>query len=135
VVPSEDYSHGPPSLRGLFCEGRKTEAERQSTKKNTMNTTANTKNIMEGALSRSECASTEKNHTPALPGMETLVAPFRFKPTPYEYKVTALRECPTPESLLLCDTPERAAEYWRLHVQQNPFFKKEKADYIAQCSG
>jgi DNA repair protein RadC len=57
--------------------------------------------------------------------METLVAPFRFKATPYEYKVTALRECPTPETLLLCDTPERAAEYWRLHVQKNPFFNPE----------
>ena len=35
---------------------------------------------------------------------------------PKEYKVTALRECPTPEEMRLCDTPEKAVEYWRAHV-------------------
>jgi proteasome lid subunit RPN8/RPN11 len=124
VVPSEDYSHGPPSLRGLsWCEGRKTEDEKQSAKKNTMKT--NTNNIAPGAQSRSEYASAEKNQTPALPGMEQLVAPFKFKATPWEYKVTALRECPTPESLQLCDTPDKAAEYWRLHVATHPHFNPE----------
>jgi DNA repair protein RadC len=42
-----------------------------------------------------------------------------------EYKVVALRECPLPESLAFCDTPDRAAEYWRLHVQTNPYFNPE----------
>jgi DNA repair protein RadC len=42
-----------------------------------------------------------------------------------EYKVIALRECPLPESLAFCDTPNRAAEYWRLHVQTNPYFNPE----------
>jgi hypothetical protein len=42
-----------------------------------------------------------------------------------EYKVIALRECPLPESLAFCDTPDRAAEYWRLHVQTNPYFNPE----------
>jgi Cu+-exporting ATPase len=46
-----------------------------------MNTNTNTNNLAPGALSRSEYASTEKNQTPALPGMETLVAPFKFKAT------------------------------------------------------
>ena len=32
-----------------------------------------------------------------------------------EYKVIALRECPLPECLAFCDTPDRAAEYWWLH--------------------
>jgi DNA repair protein RadC len=52
----------------------------------------------------------------ALNDAPTLPPPAR------EYKVIALRECPLPESLAFCDTPERAAEYWRLHVQTNPYF-------------
>jgi hypothetical protein len=42
-----------------------------------------------------------------------------------EYKVVALRECPLPESLHVCDTPDRAAEYWRLHVATCPYFNPE----------
>jgi len=42
-----------------------------------------------------------------------------------EYKVVALRECPLPESLQLCDTPDKAAEYWNLHVAQHPYFNPE----------
>ena len=34
------------------------------------------------------------NTTPDFPAMESLVKPFRFASSPYEYKVTALRECP-----------------------------------------
>ena len=48
-------------------------------------------------------------------------APFSSK----EYKVVALRECPLPESLLRCETPDNAAEYWRLHVATNPYFNPE----------
>jgi DNA repair protein RadC len=55
----------------------------------------------------------------------SLVAPFSFPGKPYEYKVMALRECPTPESLQLCDTPDRAADYWRMHVPLNPYFNPE----------
>lgn len=44
---------------------------------------------------------------------------------PKEWKLVALRECPMPEAMPLCDTPERAAEYWRLHVAGNPFFNPE----------
>jgi DNA repair protein RadC len=66
------------------------------------------------------------NDSELLPGFEGLVKPFRFQTSPYEYKVVALKECPTPEALLLCDTPEKAAEYWRLHVQQNPYFDPER---------
>jgi hypothetical protein len=62
--------------------------------------------------------------TPSLLGME-IVAPFKFAAGPHEYKVTALRECPTPESLQLCDTPDRAAEYWRLHVPIHPYFNAD----------
>jgi DNA repair protein RadC len=44
---------------------------------------------------------------------------------PKEYKVVALRDCPVPESLQLCDTPEKAAEYWRTAIATNPYFDPE----------
>jgi DNA repair protein RadC len=44
---------------------------------------------------------------------------------PKEYKVMALRECPVPEAMLLCDTPEKAVEYWNLHVRTGPYFNPE----------
>jgi hypothetical protein len=62
------------------------------------------------------------NATPLFPGIETLVKPFKFPATPYEYKVTPLRECPLPESLQLCDTPDKAAEYWKHHIATHPYF-------------
>jgi DNA repair protein RadC len=62
--------------------------------------------------------------TPPLPGFQ-IVKPFTFPAQPYEYKVTALRECPTPESLKLCDTPQKVADYWRLHVPSHPYFSPE----------
>ena len=65
------------------------------------------------------------NTTPLFPGLETLVKPFKFPATPYEYKVMPLRECPTPESLQLCDTPDNAAEYWKLHIATHPHFNPE----------
>ena len=42
-----------------------------------------------------------------------------------EYKVVALRDCPLPEDMHLCDTPQKAAEYWRLHVATIPYFNPE----------
>jgi hypothetical protein len=65
------------------------------------------------------------NTTETFPGFEQLVKPFKFNSQPYEYKVVPLRECPTPETLQLCDTPDKAADYWRLHVPQNPYFNPE----------
>lgn len=44
---------------------------------------------------------------------------------PREYKVMSLRECPVPESLMLCDSPDRAVEYWRLHIATSPHFNPE----------
>ncbi|MGA9778705.1 MAG: hypothetical protein WBS33_10595 [Verrucomicrobiia bacterium] len=38
-------------------------------------------------------------NTPFFPGTETLVEPFKFPASPYEYKVTPLRECPTPADM------------------------------------
>lgn len=62
--------------------------------------------------------------SPTQPAPE-LVKPFRFPATPHEFKVVALRECPTPMELQMCDTPERVADYWRLHVPSQPYFNPE----------
>ena len=54
---------------------------------------------------------------PLLPGIDPhFVKPHRFTAQPHEYRVTSLRECPTPESMQLCDTPDGAATYLRLHI-------------------
>ncbi len=51
-----------------------------------------------------------------LPPAEVRPASRPRRSGPIEYKVVALRDCPLPERLHLCDAPEKAAEYWRLHV-------------------
>ena len=65
------------------------------------------------------------NEYPILPGLENLVKPFKFPASPHEFKVTALKECPTPDALQLCDTPDKAADYWRMHIASNPYFNPE----------
>jgi DNA repair protein RadC len=65
------------------------------------------------------------NATPILPGFDAIVKPFRVPTAPHEFKVMALKECPTPATLQLCDTPEKAAEYWRMHIASNPYFDPE----------
>jgi len=45
--------------------------------------------------------------------------------TAKEYKIITLRECPLPDSLQMCDTPDKAAEYWRLHVATCPYLNPE----------
>ena len=60
-----------------------------------------------------------------LPGLETLVKPFQFAASPHEYKVTTLRECPTPDAMQHCETPDKAAEYWRLHIASHPHFNPD----------
>jgi DNA repair protein RadC len=42
-----------------------------------------------------------------------------------EYKVVALRECPLPDAMKVCDTPQTAADYWRLNVATNPYFNPD----------
>ena len=55
---------------------------------------------------------------------------FQWNETPpsslaKEYKVVALRECPLPETLLLCDTPDKTHEYWKLNIATNPYFNPD----------
>lgn len=47
-----------------------------------------------------------------------------------EYKVIALRDCPLPEEMQLCDTPERAADYWRQHIVQHPAFNSDVESFF-----
>ena len=47
-----------------------------------------------------------------------------------EYRVVALRDCPLPDQMALCDTPERAAEYWRLHIVQHPAFNPDVESFF-----
>ena len=65
------------------------------------------------------------SNTPNLPGLDSLVEAFAFKAQPCEYKVIALRECPTPQDLAVCDTPDKAAAYWRTHIESHPYFNPE----------
>ncbi len=57
--------------------------------------------------------------------MPALVKPFKFAAQPYEYKVVALRECPTPDDAQMCDTPQKAADYWRIHIENHPYFNPD----------
>jgi DNA repair protein RadC len=56
------------------------------------------------------------------PGDETVAVGFYSSK---EFKVVALRDCPVPESMRVCEAPDQAAEYWRLHVATNPYFNPE----------
>ena len=53
------------------------------------------------------------------------VKPFKFPSQPQEWKIVSLRECPTPEAMKLCETPTQAADYWRTHITQHPYFNPE----------
>ena len=49
---------------------------------------------------------------------------------PKEYKLVALRECPLPEAMQMCDTPQNAADYWRAHVTAHAFFNPEVECFV-----
>ena len=49
---------------------------------------------------------------------------------PKEYKVTALRDCPVPSDLLICETPDHAAAYWRMHIATHPYFDLERECFV-----
>ena len=49
---------------------------------------------------------------------------------PKEYKIVALRECPLPEAMPVCDTPDKAAEYWRAQVVNHPAFNPDVESFV-----
>ena len=44
---------------------------------------------------------------------------------PKEFKIMALRDCPVPSEMMICDSPEKVASYWRLHIATTPQFNPE----------
>src|SRR6185503_2777066 len=47
------------------------------------------------------------------------------EPIAKEFKLIALRECPLPDQMQMCDTPDKAADYWRHNVVTCPYFNPE----------
>jgi hypothetical protein len=69
--------------------------------------------------------NTTENNT-STPTVETnLIKPTKFPPQPQEWKIVSLRECPTPESVQLCEEPDQAADYWKLHIPTHPYFNPD----------
>ncbi|HWT81796.1 MAG TPA: hypothetical protein VN648_23645, partial [Candidatus Methylomirabilis sp.] len=89
-----------------------------------MRTTSQIQEVGSGLQSRPD-EQEKPNLQPPLPGLDKIVKPFRFAPSPYVYKVVPLREARTPDQMTLCDTPEAAAAYWRLHVPHTEAFDPE----------
>ena len=61
----------------------------------------------------------------------SLLEPLKSKATKYPslakaFKVVTLRECPLPEQLARCETPDDAWAYWRLHVATEPAFQPDR---------
>ena len=42
---------------------------------------------------------------------------------PKEFKVMALRDCPVPSDMLVCETPQQIVDYWRLHIATAPYLQ------------
>jgi DNA repair protein RadC len=45
---------------------------------------------------------------------------------PKEWKLVALRDCPLPSQMHLCDSPQRAADYWRTHIECESIYDPER---------
>jgi len=54
-----------------------------------------------------------------------VIKPIKFPAQPQEWKIVSLRECPTPETMQQCETPDQAAAYWRTHIATHPYFNSE----------
>lgn len=54
-----------------------------------------------------------------------VVKPIKFPTQPQEWKIVALRECPTPDTMQRCETPDEAAAYWKSHIATHPYFNPE----------
>ena len=44
--------------------------------------------------------------------------------------MTAVRECPTPEAMSICDRPQNAADYWRLHIESHPLYDADRECFV-----
>jgi DNA repair protein RadC len=44
---------------------------------------------------------------------------------PKEFRVMALRDCPVPSDMMVCENPKQVADYWRLHIATSPHFNPD----------
>src|ERR1035437_5562146 len=44
---------------------------------------------------------------------------------PKEFKVVALRDCPVPEEMQICEQPQQVADYWRLRIATHQYFNPD----------
>ena len=44
---------------------------------------------------------------------------------PKEFKIVALRECPVPEEMQICEQPQQVADYWHLNISKHPYFNPD----------
>ena len=44
---------------------------------------------------------------------------------PKEFKVVALRDCPVPADMLICEQSRQVADYWRMHIASHPYFNPD----------
>ena len=51
--------------------------------------------------------------------------PAKKPPGTHEWKVVSLRECPTPESMMVMNCPQDALNYWNRHVAGSPQFNPD----------
>ena len=97
---------------GLLSRGRvKRAVPLLQNKTQNMNTTEN--------LISTECPAT------APQPINQVIKPIKFPAQPQEWKIVSLRECPTPETMQHCETPEQAAAYWKTHIATHPYFNSE----------
>ena len=54
-----------------------------------------------------------------------VIKPVKFPAQPQEWKIISLRECPTPENMQHCETPDQAAAYWKTHIASHLYFNSE----------
>ena len=71
-------------------------------------------------LSRGEGARRPRNNTP----------PMNTIHQPKEWRIVALRECPMPADMLLCDQPAIAAAYWKQHIATQPFVELSRENFF-----
>ncbi len=57
--------------------------------------------------------------------INNIVKPIKFPAQPQEWKIVSLRECPTPDTMQQCETPDQAAAYWKAHIATHPYFNSE----------
>jgi DNA repair protein RadC len=57
--------------------------------------------------------------------INNLIKPIKFPAQPQEWKIVSLRECPTPDAMQQCETPDQAAAYWKAHIANHPYFNTE----------